>query len=503
MKPFYENSPSVRGISKAIEKRKQFQTNRALLVQVLEEQYGDRANDAVKKNIRALASENTFTITTAHQNNLFTGPLYFIYKIIHTIKLTQHLNEVLPSNYFVPVFYIGSEDADLAELNHIYLEGEKLEWNTSQTGAVGNMIIDKELVKLISRIEGQLSVLPNGQEILGKLKNYYKEGVKIKEATFYFVNDLFENYGLVILLPDHEKLKAQMLDIFQDDLLNQSASQVVEKTTGLLQSAGYKMQASPREINVFYLKDKIRERIERKEDRWRVVNTAISFTKDELLEELRSFPARFSPNVILRGLYQETILPNLAFIGGGGETAYWLQYKDLFAHYNVPFPVLVLRNSFLIVEKKWKEQIKELGLSVEDFFLPEDDIIKKWVTNRSGVSTRLNGSISELEKLYDLFKQKAATVDSSLGKHVEALKSRTVSRIHELEKKMLRAEKRKYSDQQRRIKKIKSQLFPGNGLQERYENVAYYYAKMGEEFLDLVYQNSLALEQEFTVITLK
>src|SRR5688572_9531764 len=199
LKPFYEHSPSIQGISKAIEKRKQFSTNRELLVGVLEEQYGDHGNEAVKKNIRSLASADTFTVATAHQNNLFTGPLYFIYKIVHTIRLAQHLHEVLPTYHFVPVFYIGSEDADLAELNHIYLGGEKLEWKAAQAGEVGNMTIDNELVKIISGIEGQLSVLPKGREIVEKLKNHYREGKKIKEATFHFINDLFGKYGLVIL----------------------------------------------------------------------------------------------------------------------------------------------------------------------------------------------------------------------------------------------------------------------------------------------------------------
>ncbi len=215
----------------------------------------------LKNNIEALASENTFTFTTAHQNNIFTGPLYFIYKILHTIKLAEYCKANLPAYNFVPVFYIGSEDADLDELNNIYVDGQKLIWNTKQTGAVGRMKVDKELIKLIGLMEGQLSVLPFGNEIVSLMKECYKEGDTIQLSTFKIVNNLFGEYGLVVLLPDNAELKRQMIPVFKDDLLNQTASGIVETTAERLSNAGYKVQANPREINLFYLKDNIRERI--------------------------------------------------------------------------------------------------------------------------------------------------------------------------------------------------------------------------------------------------
>ncbi len=262
LKPFYAHSQLCREFKKQLKQEKILTTNRELLVQELKKQYeGVETSDKVKANIELLLSKDTFTITTAHQNNIFTGPLYFIYKIIHAIKLADHLKTSLPDYNFVPVFYIGSEDADLDELNHIHLGGEKLTWNTKQTGAVGRMKVDKELVKLIGLMEGQLLVLPYGNEIIASLKKYYKEGTTIQEATFQFVNSLFAEYGLIVLLPDNAVLKKQMVSVFEDDLLNQTASGIVEKTAERLQAAGYKVQASPREINLFYLKDDKRERI--------------------------------------------------------------------------------------------------------------------------------------------------------------------------------------------------------------------------------------------------
>lgn len=503
LKSFYTYPLTLNGIQRSIEARKEFSTNREIVVQELKKQYGDLSQGKVEKNIDALLSQDTFTVTTAHQPNILTGPLFFIYKILHVIRLSEHLKVSLPQYNFVPVYYMGSEDADLDELGHIHLGDEKLEWKTKQAGAVGRMKIDKAFQQLIETAEGQLGVLPFGKEIIDLVIDCYKEGVLIQDATFKLVNALFAEYGLVILIPDNAALKKQMVTVFEDDLLHQTPSAVVEKTIQKLHAAGYKVQANPREINLFYLKDGIRERIEKINSEWRVVNGKIKFTESELLTELNDHPERFSPNVILRGLFQETILPDVAFIGGGGEIAYWLQFKELFSNYKVPFPILVLRNSFLVVEKTWQDKIAKLGFNIEDLFLPEQELLNKLVVRDSKNETKLNGSLTQIEELYGLLKKQAEAVDVTLSQHVDALKTRTVYRLQELEKKMLRAEKRKFSDQQRKIQTIKSKLFSGNSLQERYDNMLYYYAKWGKEFIQKLYEHSLSLEQEFVILSEK
>ncbi len=500
--PFIAHTPDLDGIKNAIAARQQFPTNRQMLVEELQTQYSIVSpSEHVQQNIASLLSPDTFTITTAHQTNIFTGPLYFIYKIIHAIKLADHLNNAIPSSRFVPVYYIGSEDADLEELNHIHLESGKLQWNTQQTGAVGRMKIDKELLKLIDTIEGQLGVLPFGKEAVSLLRECYRSGEDIQTATFKFVHALFADKGLVVLLPDNARLKSQMKEIFKDDLLQQSASGIVEKTSEKLGRL-YKVQAHPRDINLFYLENDTRERIEWHGDKYKVLNTKIEFTKDQILAELEEHPERFSPNVILRGLYQEMILPGVAFIGGGGELAYWLELKDLFEHYKLPYPVQVLRNSFLIIDARMRQKIEKLGFSVTDIFAPAQELLNQLVNRGSGKKVQLNGTLSATEELYEAIKRQAASVDVTLERHVDALKTSTLHRLRELEKKMLRAEKRKYSEQKRHVELIRSRLFPGEGLQERHDNMLGYYARWGSEFLQKLYEHSLVLEQEFVVLEL-
>ena len=500
LQTFYSYRPDLQGIKDAIASRKKFDTNREVLVDQLEQQYLAVDTPAsVKGNIAALKDENTFTVCTAHQPNIFTGHLYFIYKIIHTIKLADTLNHDLPGNKFVPVFYVGSEDADLEELGEIFINGEKYKWETRQTGAVGRMLVDDELLKIFKKIKGQISVAPFGKEIIDLVQECYVKGRTIQDACFYLVNKLFGEQGLIVLLPDNAALKKQMLPVFEDDIFSNTPSEIVNKTSGELAKL-YKVQAHPREINLFYLKDNIRNRIVEQNGIYKVQDTAIGFTKEELKSELQEYPERFSPNVILRALYQETILPNLAFVGGGGELAYWLELKDLFQHYHIPYPVLILRNSFLFIDAKANSLIQKLSLGYPEIFKPDDELLKEIVRKNSSHQLTLEKEKQKVNAVYEGIKTSVKEVDTTLVKHVEALQAKLLKSLEKLEVKLLRAEKRNFEAQQKQVRKLRSNLFPNNSLQERVENFMPFYAKWGSNFLKVIYDNSLIFEQEFCII---
>jgi bacillithiol synthase len=499
LQSFYQHPVSKEGVEAAIKNRRAAKDHRQLLVDELIKQYAAvPASPAVEENIKKLLSENTFTVTTAHQPAIFTGHLYFVYKILHAIKLAEQFKKDFPGNDFVPVFWMGSEDADLDELGHIYLSGEKIVWNTKQTGAVGRMNT-KGLDAIVHRISGELSVQPHGKELMKMISACYLESADVQTATFKLIHTLFAEYGLVVVIPDNANLKRIMQPVFEEDLFDHIPSAKVEKTIEQL-SENYKVQANPRQVNLFYLTDGVRGLIEPVDGGYEVRDSDIKFSKAEIKEELKNHPERFSPNVILRGVYQEILLPNIAFIGGGGETAYWLEYKDLFDHYKVPFPLLVLRNSFLIVEKKWQEKIQKLGFTSQDFFQSEQELLTSLVSRYKNGELKLKQEMETTTQVYQMLKDKAGAVDKSLLKHVEALQVRTLKPLQELEKKMLRAEKRKYEAEQRHIQQVKTALFPHNGLQERIENFMPYYAKGGAQFIKLIYENSLALEQEFVIL---
>lgn len=499
LQPFYGLRPDKEGIKSAIEARKQFPQQRKVLVEALQEQYQSVQTSAtVQQNILSLGADNTFTVTTAHQPAIFTGTLYFIYKILHVIRIAEWLEKELPGNRFVPVYYMGSEDADLEELGNIWLNGEKLSWPTKQTGAVGRMQ-PKGLEQLINRIDGELSVQPFGPELIAILRSCYEHSDSIQTATFKLVDTLFARFGLVVLIPDNAAFKRLLAPVFKDDLLHQTASALVTETTAALEKH-YKVQAHPRAINLFYLDAGLRARIEKEGTEWIVTGTNKRFSEAKLMEELDLFPERFSPNVILRGILQETILPNILFVGGGGELAYWMELKKVFAQYKVPYPILVLRNSFLVVESKWKDKIARLGFTEKDFFSSEQELLTRLVLQNTPGGLRLEEELDAIKGFYTALKQKAGATDKTLEQHIEALRAKATRPLYELEKKMLRAEKRKYKDQQRQIQRIRQVLFPNNSLQERVDNFMPFYAHWGSAFIDLLYQHSLTLEQEFVIL---
>jgi bacillithiol biosynthesis cysteine-adding enzyme BshC len=327
LQSFYQHPVSKEGMRAAIKNRQSANHHRQLLVDELTKQYAALpAAGPVQENIKKLLRDNTFTITTAHQPAIFTGTLYFVYKILHTVKLAEQLKKDFPDNDFVPVYWMGSEDADLDELGHIYLGGEKISWQTKQKGAVGRMNT-KGLEAIVHRISGELSVQPHGKALVELISEAYLKSPDIQTATVKLLHALFAEYGLIVVMPDSADLKRIMQPVFEADLFQQTPSSIVEKTIERL-GENYKVQANPRPINLFYLADGIRNLIELNNGVYEVRDTDITFTKEQIGQELKEHPERFSPNVILRGLYQEMLLPNIAFIGGGGETAYWFELKD-------------------------------------------------------------------------------------------------------------------------------------------------------------------------------
>ena len=501
LKEFFTYSTDIEGLKKAVEDRQKFPVNRPVLVEQLQQQYTNiEVSSKLKANIDLLLREDTFTVCTAHQPNIFTGHLYFIYKILHAIKMSDELAVLIPDKKFVPVYYMGSEDADLDELGEVHVNGSHYKWNTRQTGAVGRMLIDKEFIKIINAIAGQLSIEPFGEEIMQVVRNCYRENITVESATFQFVHQLFNKYGLVILLPDSKVLKNEFTNQILRELTDQFSDKAVSLTVSKFPKE-YKVQASGREINLFYLNENFRERIEIENNIYKVANTKVHFTGDEMRVEVSSHPERFSPNVILRPVFQESILPNIAFIGGGGEIAYWLELKEVFKETNTFFPPLILRNSFTVIDKNAAAKLDSLGLNKQDIFKTEKELLENIVLKETTSKLDIKEEKEALKQLYDQIKETTTAIDGTLNCHVHALRTQALNKLEILEKKMLKAEKKKFEAQHRQIKKIKAQVNPLNNLQERVDNVLQYLAKHGEAFIETLYQNQPVFSSEFTILT--
>lgn len=461
LSPFYASPPTLEGFKKAI-KAKDFSADyRKTLVEVLKEQYSTiDAPSKVRGNIEALLDGNTFTVTTGHQLNIFTGPLFYIYKLVATINLAKKLTETYPEYRFVPVYWMGTEDHDFEEINHLFIHNKKYEWQTDQQGATGRF--DTE------GLEEVLNQLPGRTEVF---KNALQKHKRLSDVVRDYVNQLFGNEGLVSIDADDARFKKEFLHVIKDELYNERSHLLVDQQSKALEKAGYKQQIQPRELNLFYLDDGLRSRIVKEEKGYTVVDTDIKFTVEEINELLETNPERFSPNVILRPVYQETILPNLGYVGGPSELGYWFQLKSVFDHFKLAFPVLMPRSFVMFIGNATGHKIKKLDVAYSDLFLREDLFINKYFSSHSNGELDLEDTKKKLNALYSELKKKASEVDISLGALVDSEQIKGVKSIKRVEHKMMKAEKRKRKDELRMLDEIYSSLYPGGVPHERKENL--------------------------------
>ncbi len=504
---FYGKPPVLNSVESVLAQQKTKSTNRSVLVNVLKEQYqriensGGKVNDLVKENIRSLNSADSYTVTTGHQLNIFTGPLYTIYKILGTIALAKKLSSAHPDIRVMPVFWMATEDHDFAEINHLNVGDKPITWNQDQGGAVGRLDI-KSIQPALGHVLSSLGLNPYLHDLEQMCRDAYLKNTNLADATRYLYNELFGSYGLIILDADNASLKNEFASIIEQDIFQQHSNILVSASNKKLESLGYHVQVHPREINFFYLQKNSRERIIREGEGFKVLNTTLRYSSDELRTEIRQFPERFSPNVIMRPIYQEVILPNLAYIGGGAEVSYWLSLKTTFLKYQIPFPILLLRNSALLVDEISRKRTDQLGFQTIDLFKDPRELVKLYVLRSSTKELDLNKELTALKEILGAIESKAFAVDSTLGESTRAIYARTRNMIEALEGKMLKAEKDKFDTEMSQIFKINQKLFPNHTLQERVENFLPYYARYGHTLFETLLESFDPFGKQMTVINL-
>ena len=488
LKSFYNRFPDVSAFRSQIKDKTFEESKRQVLVDTLERQYQSITN---KPDFSILRQPDTFTVTTGHQLNIFTGPLYIVYKLITTINLARRLKEAYPSYNFVPVYWMASEDHDFAEINHFSLLGRNYAWQTEQRGAVGRMN-PQELKTLFTQIPEKLTLFEEA----------YLKHSTLADATRYYINKLFGAEGLVCLDADDASLKQIFASIMHDELIHQKSGELVQQQTEQLEKLGYKTVITPRDINLFYLDNQVRERIERQQDgTYRVLHTKLKFSESEILRLLDEHPEQFSPNVVLRPLYQETILPNLAYIGGPSEVPYWLQLKSVFDQFQTEFPILIPRNFAMYVPSVSAKRITKLGLTPEELFQDTLALKREYVDHHARHTLKFDNENKTVHKALDAILHKAQMVDPTLEKAVLAETKRFANAVVRLEKKMRRAEERNQETGVRQLLAVKNELFPNGALQERSENFLTFYLndrtflqKMFSTFDPFDYRMQLCLE---------
>jgi bacillithiol biosynthesis cysteine-adding enzyme BshC len=498
---FYNNYPDIEGFGKQLKSKSESfsDNNRAVLNTSLLQQYGTmQISNKTSENIKLLKQKNTFTITTGHQLNLFTGPLYFLYKIVSTINLSNQLKVEFPECNFVPIYWMATEDHDFEEIQYFNFKGKKINWNRESKGAVGRLSTDG-MSDVLNEFTSLLGVSKNAQELKDLFSKAYIDHNNLTVATRYLANDLFGENGLVIIDGDDRNLKKLFSTYIKNELIDQTSFTEVNKTIDKL-SNNYKVQVNPREINLFYLEENLRERIIFENGIFKVNDTDISFTKSEILDEVDNFPEKFSPNVLMRPLYQETVLPNLCYIGGGGELAYWFELKNYFEKVEIPFPILLLRNSVLLITEKQIRKLDKLNISIDDIFIKQNTLIENKVRTISDIKIDFTDQRSQLKKMFIELEELSNCTDKSFLGAVKAQEKKQLNGIENLEKRLLKAQKRKYMEIVNRITILQNELFPNKSLQERQTNFSEFYEGFGNEMIGKIFMALEPLKLEFDII---
>jgi len=484
LKPFYAYAPDLQGYGQAAQNRRFAAEQRKLLVQVLTEQHKPfgKIQAAVRDNIAALEDSKTFTVTTGHQICLMTGPLYFIFKIASAVKLAQRLQAAYPEYRFVPVYWAATEDHDFEEIQSVFLNGKKYTWTPPQpvSGGTGR-IPTRGLADFFQELEDAEGEKLMYNRVYQTFKKAWTEQPDLSAAVRKAVYDLFGHLGVVSIDADDKRLKATCTAWITRELKERFSFKAVKENTKALQQAGYKTQIEPREINLFYLADGLRERIIKDGGTWAVNNTDIRFKENALDNEVQAHPERFSPNVVLRPLYQECVLPNIAYIGGPAEIAYWLQLKKAFDTVHVDFPVLVPRDGFLFTTQKDLECFLSLGFHTDDMLRSADFNLGSYIKRTDGKTLSVKQEKESLKNIFALLKKRYTQADNGAEASFAATEKRLEKELAKLEKKALKFAGRKSRETSAFLHSVRESWFPGGTLAERRNSIIEYWGTLGAQ----------------------
>lgn len=482
---FISHQPDLAAFHEAIAaKAKTYvDATRAVSIDVIQKQYEalEIQEDAVSHALANLRKPDTFAIITAHQPCLMTGPLYFIYKIVSAIVLARSVQAKYPEHHIVPIYVIGSEDHDFDEINHFRLYQQNIEWSTTQTGAVGRMMLEN-IESVLDQVEEILGNQSYSADILSQLKLSYKSERTLAEATAHFVYTLFGRFGLVVADMDDDRMKQVAIPLFERELADSFSKPLVEANQSALNEMGFDAQIHARDINLFHLTKETRMRITRNE-------RSLILSDNELnINDLKHFTSTntksISPNVVLRPLYQQLALPGIAYVGGGAEVAYWMEVKNVFDTIQLPFPVLVRRDSALWIKSSIASLMKKTSIGIHELFSEVHRAQERYLLNQLSDDWSLNEIKAAFDETYNQLFLEISQIDSGLVNMAKGFQSQHHNFIVKAESKLKKSLKSQHDVAMNRISKIWQDLFPGRSLQERSDSFLSTYAQHGPAFID-------------------
>lgn len=489
---------------------------RTELSTIINSQYKDfTPSSKTLKNISLLKNKETLAIVTGQQLGILGGPMYTFYKIITAIKLASHLSERYDDYHFVPVFWLEGDDHDFDEVRTInavndnneivkisYTDGE-LEEDINR-GSVGHLKFKDTIANFLKEFETQLRDTEFKTQLMENFRNFYKEDKTFKDSFRELLFWMFDQYGLVVFDPQDAKVKELLKPIFKKEVSDfRSHTENLVNTSAKLEEL-YHAQVKIRPINLFYNYDEGRYIIEPFENEFRLKGKRKKFLIDELVNLIDSEPEKFSPNVLLRPVCQDYLLPTAFYIGGPSEIAYFAQILPLYEFYNVDPAIIYPRSSATIVEKSIKTILDKYELEITDLFTDPNKLKNQIINNVSenNLENIFKGSKNKIDLVFDELKEKLFEIDKTLGEVNTKYRIKVLTYIDELNAKATEAQKKRYEITLRQIDKASLILYPNLNLQERELSFFQFANKYSVDILKKIFEELAINKFEHQIIEL-
>jgi bacillithiol biosynthesis cysteine-adding enzyme BshC len=468
---------------------------------IIFDQYSSfKISDKTKKNIEELANKNTLAVVTGQQLGILGGPLYTLHKIITAIKLSQQLSQRYDDYNFIPIFWLEGDDHDFNEVRttKIIDEANKLvaigygeeisEEDAKQS--VGLLKFDESINEFINQLESLLRDTEFKNPLIDKLRSYYSARKSFKSSFKELIHSIFDEHGLVILDPQDKKLKELLKPVFKKEI-----SEFRNYTDKLVHASAeleeiYHAQVKVKPVNLFLNVDDARYSIEPVENQFRLKRKRKTFEREELLEIVETEPERFSPNVLLRPICQDYLLPTAFYIAGPSEISYFAQVKSLYSFFNVSPPIIYPRSSATYVEKSITKTLDKYSISISDLFIDVENVKRRVIDSISETSLEeVFAEISnEIELTFDRLKEILFELDRQTADGSKKYRDKILGALNELKVKAEKTQQKKYEVTLRQIDRTAINLYPNANLQERELNFVNFANKYGMDFINLIFE---------------
>jgi bacillithiol biosynthesis cysteine-adding enzyme BshC len=468
--------------------------------EIIKNQYADfNPSEKTLNNILSLAAKNTFAVVTGQQLGILGGPLYTFYKIITTIKLAAYLRSVHQECNFVPVFWLAGDDHDFEEVKYIKLLDEQnkilniaydddIEIDTNR-GDVGSIEFKETISGFFDELEKNLRETEFKKGVVEFFKSFYKEGKTFKTSFREMIFSIFDKYGLVIFDPQEKELKQLLKHIFRSEIedFRTHTQKLVEKSARLEEV--YHAQVKIQPINLFYHDEEGRYLIEPSDNEYKLKRKRKKFTREELVNLIEETPEKFSPNVLLRPVCQDYLLPTICYVGGPSEISYFAQVMPLYKTFNVAEPIIYPRSSVTLIEKNISSIIQKYNIDVKALLRNPEEIIEKVIAAESeyAVDDIFKPVRENVENILDELQTELLKIDKTISDSAQKYKQKITYYIDELKGKTNEANKRKHEIAMKQLQKLITALYPEKNLQERELNIAYFVNKYGFEIIDRIF----------------